>query len=278
MRHSDSTALLRCVHKRRASLRLLLTLVLFVGAVAPVSAHSPGAHEAPALQELATPSWADAPPVEYEINRTGRVQVETPLSVYPTDNPAAAYARLGAGTSVEITGSLIGDDGQQWYRTADGAYLTANAVVFPNAPSVPAMAITMAPLRDYAYNWIDVDLNLPATVTAYEGDTPVRTMYTIIGRGPLATPTGNFSIIRRVANETMDSSTIGIPRDGPGGYYLTDVLFTQYFLPAGYSIHYNYWSSNWGYPGSHGCLGLSYGDAAFMWDFADIGTPLSIHY
>ena len=115
-------------------------------------------------------------------------------------------------------------------------------------------------------------------MTAYEGSTPVRTMLTIFGRGPLATPTGTFSIIRRVANETMDSSTIGIPRNGPGGYYLRNVLFTQYFLPGGQSIHYNYWSSNFGYPGSHGCLGLSYADSAFMWNFATIGTPVSIHY
>lgn len=76
----------------------------------------------------------------------------------------------------------------------------------------------------------------------------------------------------------MDSSTVGIPRSSPGGYYLTNVLYTQYFLPGGQSIHYNYWSSNFGYPGSHGCLGLSYADASFMWSFAGIGTPVSIHY
>src|SRR5947207_2688957 len=81
--------------------------------------------------------------------------------------------------------------------------------------------------------------------------TPRRTMLTIIGRGPRATPAGTFTILRRVANETMDSPSIGIPRNGPGGYYLSNVLYTQYFLPTGQSIHYNYWSSNWGYPGSH---------------------------
>lgn len=163
--------------------------------------------------------------------------------------------------------------------TADGDYSSAAAVVFPNVPSMPAALMRAGPLISYfGGNWIDVDLSLPATMTAYQGDVPVRTMYTIIGRGPLSTPTGTFSIIRRVANETMDSSTIGIPRNGPGGYYLPNVLFTQYFLPSGESIHYNYWSANFGYPGSHGCLGLSYDDAAFMWDFADIGTVVSIHY
>ena len=44
----------------------------------------------------------------------------------------------------------------------------------------------------------------------------------------------------------MNSDTIGIPRFGPGGYYLTGVLFTQYFTDDGASLHYNYWSSNWG--------------------------------
>jgi hypothetical protein len=149
----------------------------------------------------------------------------------------------------------------------------------PSAALMPGFTIRAGPLiSSFSGNWIDVDLNLPATMTVYEGDAPVRTMNPIIGRAPLYTPVGTFSIIRRVANETMDSSTIGIPRDGPGGYYLTNVLFTQYFTSDGDSIHYNYWSTDWGYPGSHGCLGLSYDDAAFMWNFADLGTGVSIHY
>lgn len=222
---------------------------------------------------------ADPPPVDEEMDRTGQVDQTISLSFYPADDPAAAYTQLDAGSRVEITGSLTGDDGQQWYRTVDGDYLPASAVSFasPTAPSAPAVAVT-PPVRTFAGHWVDVDLSLPARMTAYNGSTPVRTMYTIIGRGPMATPTGTFSIIRRVANETMDSATVGIPRNSANGYYLKNVLYTQYFLPTGQSIHYNYWSSNWGYPGSHGCLGLSYGDAAFMWSFAGIGTPLSVHY
>jgi lipoprotein-anchoring transpeptidase ErfK/SrfK len=87
-----------------------------------------------------------------------------------------------------------------------------------------------------------------------------------------------FTILRRVANETMNSDTIGIPRFGPGGYYLTNVLFTQYFTGDGASLHYNYWSGNWGYAASHGCLGLTYADSAFLWTWAGLGTPVSIHY
>jgi hypothetical protein len=225
----------------------------------------------------------DPPPVEQQIDRTAHLRIDSPLWLYPTGNRAAAYTHLDAGTSIDITGTVKGDDDQQWFRTVDGDYLPAGALNFSTTPpSVPAMNIAAGPELGYfafqAYHWIDVDLNLPATMVAYAGDTPVHWMMPIIGRGPLATPAGNFSIIRRVYNETMDSSTIGIPRNGPGGYYLTGVLFTQYFTSYGASLHYNYWSSNWGYPGSHGCLGLPYDDAAYMWEFADYGTPISIHY
>jgi hypothetical protein len=221
----------------------------------------------------------DAPPVEQELDQQGRVQEDTPLSFYPTEDESAAYTELSDGSTVQVTGSLHDDAGQEWYRTADGDYLPASAVVFPPPPAAPSLAVSAGrPPRTFAGRWIDVNLTLPARMIAYQGATPVRSMLTIIGRGPMATPSGTFSIIRRVANETMDSSTIGIPRNGPGGYYLKNVLFTQYFLPGGQSIHYNYWSSNWGYPGSHGCLGLSYADSAFMWSFAGVGTPVSVHY
>ncbi len=55
------------------------------------------------------------------------------------------------------------------------------------------------------------------------------------------------------------------------------MLFTQYFSPDGASIHYNYWSSNFGYSGSHGCLGLDRTDSEFLWNWATIGTTVVIH-
>ena len=222
---------------------------------------------------------ADAPPGESEVDRTGWVADGTPLAFYPSHDPAAVYTELQVGENIRLTAQVQGDDGQDWYRTSDGDYIPASAVAFPSPPAAPSFTLSArTPPRTFAGGWIDVSLSLPARLTAYQGSTPVRSMLPIIGRGPTATPVGTFSVIRRVANETMDSSTVGIPRNAPGGYYLKGVLFTQYFLGSGQSIHYNYWSSNWGYPGSHGCLGLSYADAAFVWSFANIGTPISIHY
>jgi hypothetical protein len=210
---------------------------------------------------------APPPPAVDEINQDGRAIRGAELSLYPTPDPDAQTEALGHNAPVSIVDSVEGDDGETWYRTSDGDYL-------PNT----SVRLARPPPRTFPGRWIDVDLREPAMLVAYDGDKPVLTTLTIHGAGPRPTPVGVFTIMRRVANETMNSDTIGIPRFGPGGYYLTNVLFTQYFTADGASIHYNYWSSNWGYAASHGCLGLTYADSSFMWNWSTIGTPLSIHY
>jgi hypothetical protein len=210
---------------------------------------------------------ADPPPAVDEINTDARTLRGAPVSFYPTPDPDAQTATFSLNTLVTVADSVEGDDGETWYRTTDGDYLPETSVRLPRPPP-----------RTFAGHWIDVDLKEPAMLVAYDGDTPVLTTLTIHGAGPRPTPVGVFPIIRRVANETMDSDTIGIPRFGPGGYYLTNVLFTQYFTGDGASLHYNYWSSSWGYAASHGCLGLTYADSAFLWNWASFGTLVSIHY
>jgi len=210
---------------------------------------------------------ADPPPGVDEIDMVGRSIRGAPLSFYPTPDPDAQLETLTLNSPVKIADTVEGDDGETWYRTAGGDYLPQTSVRLPRPPP-----------RRFPGRWIDVDLGEPAMLVAYEGATPVLTTLTIHGAGPRPTPLGVFTIIRRVANETMNSDTIGIPRFGPGGYYLTNVLFTQYFTGDGASLHYNYWSGNWGYAASHGCLGLTYADSAVLWSWAGLGTPISIHY
>jgi L,D-transpeptidase catalytic domain len=206
-----------------------------------------------------------APKLTDEFSAPGVLTDSAPMALYPTSADDAVERQLYANAWLTFTGQVNADDGSTWYRTDNGDYVPADAVF------IPARADT------FTGHWLDVNLNAPARVTAYEADEPVNSFLTIIGAGPRPTPTGVFTILRRVANETMNSDTIGIPRFGPGGYYLTNVLFTQYFTGDGASLHYNYWSSNWGYAGSHGCLGLTYRDSAWLWDWAHMGTPVMIH-
>jgi hypothetical protein len=184
----------------------------------------------------------------------------------PKVAPETVLRKLGHNAPVWVTESVRGAEGDIWYRIGKGEYVHSAGVRLPAAP-----------LRTLSGRWIDADLTVLALITAYEGDNAVYSALAIPGTSAFETPAGTFRILRRVANETMDSSTIGIPRDAPGGYYLEDVLYTQYFTGDGASLHYNWWRGTFGYPGSHGCLGLNREDAAWFWEWTDIGTPLVIH-
>jgi hypothetical protein len=213
------------------------------------------------------PAWVTAapPPATATIERMGRSVGNAPVAYYPVDDKFAYTGQLGHNVPILVHEAVQGGDGSTWYRVDQG-YVAARSVRLPAAPPTT-----------YAGRWLDADLREPAMLTAYEGSVPVMSTLAIKGTIANQTPTGVFTIGRRVADETMDSDTIGIPRYGPGGYHLEHVLFTQYFTDDGASIHYNYWSSNWGYAGSHGCLGLPYAESQFVWNWADVGTRVVVH-
>ena len=141
---------------------------------------------------------------------------------------------------------------------------------------------TATPPADVAFGederWIAVNLTTQRAV-AFVGAQPVRVALVTTGMPGWETPSGDFRIYRRVENETMDSLGLGIAIDSPEGWYVDNVLYTQYFF-SGVTLHYNYWrpQSYFGnIPSSHGCVGLGYSDAKFFWDFADIGTRVVVY-
>ena len=123
--------------------------------------------------------------------------------------------------------------------------------------------------------WIDVTLSIPQHYVAMQGDQGVRQGLVTAGLQGTTKP-GYYQINRRVYNETMDSRTIPGLQDR---YLLKNVMFTQYFTWDGAAIHYNWWGppNGFGRPGSHGCLGMMYDDSQFLWEWAEIGTPVVIH-
>lgn len=123
--------------------------------------------------------------------------------------------------------------------------------------------------------WLNVTLTPPQHLLAMQGDEEVLNDLVTAGTQGTTKP-GFYRILRRVADETMDSRTIPNLTDQ---YLLKGVLFTQYFTGDGAAIHYNWWGPprGFGYPGSHGCLGMRYDGSKFLWDWANIGTPVVIH-
>jgi L,D-transpeptidase catalytic domain len=123
--------------------------------------------------------------------------------------------------------------------------------------------------------WLDVTLTPPQHIKAMQGDeVKLRDLVTAGLQG--TTKPGFYRILRRVYNETMDSRTVPGSTDS---YFLKDVMFTQYFAGDGAAIHYNWWGPprGFGNPGSHGCLGMRWDGSKFLWEWANIGTPIVIH-
>ena len=114
--------------------------------------------------------------------------------------------------------------------------------------------------------WIDVNLSTQR-LTAYQGNTAVRSTLVSTGLARTPTPTGRYRIYVKYASTLMS---------GPG-YYLPDVPYTMYFY-RNYSLHGTYWHSNFGHPMSHGCVNLPTPEAQWLYNWASVGTLVNIHY
>lgn len=212
--------------------------------------------------------WMSAklPKLVRKVNLSGRSVSDTAyIRNLTVNDEETELRRVPNNTSLDIQDMVVAADGSEWYTVGERQYIRVSEVRLPR----PVEAV-------HSGRWIDADLGEPTMVTAYEGGKAVRAMLAIKGVDGAPTPLGTFSIQRRIANETMDSSTIGIPRESPHGYLLKDVLYTQYFTSDGAALHYNYWLGTFGYPGSHGCLGLNLEDAKFLWEWAQVGTPVVV--
>ncbi len=144
--------------------------------------------------------------------------------------------------------------------------LPPTATPIPWPTSTPYVPPAPPPAGDPSSRWIDINLSTQ-TVTAYEGDTPVRTFVVSTGLPGTPTVTGQFSVYLRYDSQTMS---------GPG-YYLPGVQWVQYFY-QGYALHGTYWHNNFGQPMSHGCVNMTNADAQWMYQWADYGTVVNIHY
>ncbi|MGE3271256.1 MAG: L,D-transpeptidase [Chloroflexota bacterium] len=200
-------------------------------------------------------SYLNGPAVLDTINLPARVSGTASLYREPVPDELAWAQDLGHNDIVLVKDLVESDDGTRWYRLQDGTFALEDQIRLPSRITAPAG------------KWIDVSLSSPTIVTAYEDGAAQYSAMAIHGIGGWETPYGTYRVMSRVANERMR---------GPG-WDVSNVLFTQYFTGSGHSIHYNYWSSNWGYAGSHGCLGMNYDDSLWFWNWATLGTPVDIH-
>lgn len=138
----------------------------------------------------------------------------------------------------------------------------------PTSQYVPPADVAQAqyPATGNGARWIDVNLS-QQRVYAYEGDVIVNSFVVSTGTSRTPTVTGKFKIWIKLRSTTMS---------GPG-YHLTNVPYTMYFH-KGYGLHGTYWHNNFGTPMSHGCVNLRTEDAAWLYNWASVGTVVNVHY
>jgi lipoprotein-anchoring transpeptidase ErfK/SrfK len=137
----------------------------------------------------------------------------------------------------------------------DTPFPTEEPIYIPDSPDVGARE-----------RWVDVNLSLQ-TAYAFRGKKLVRSFVVSTGTWQHPTVTGQFYIYVKYRYADMS---------GPG-YYLPDVPYVMYFY-KGYGLHGTYWHNNFGTPMSHGCINFSIEDAGWLFEFADVGTLVNVHY
>lgn len=136
----------------------------------------------------------------------------------------------------------------------------------PTLPPPPVEEVSQPSDLGEGEHWIEVNLS-EQRVYAWVGEEIVNNFLVSTGLAATPTVTGEFSIYLKFLADDMQ---------GPG-YFLPDVPYTMYFY-KGYGLHGTYWHSNFGTPMSHGCVNMRTDEAAWLYDFASIGTRVVVHY
>lgn len=127
-------------------------------------------------------------------------------------------------------------------------------------PSLFPAAPTVGPARPR----ITVDLSQQQLI-AFEGMTPVRAFAVATGDYDHPTIVGEYSV--QWKREKIDLI-------GPD-WYFKDVPYVMMFAKPFY-IHAAPWRPEFGKPDSHGCVTLAEADAGWLFNWAEVGTPIFI--
>ncbi|MBD3238764.1 MAG: L,D-transpeptidase family protein [Candidatus Moranbacteria bacterium] len=119
---------------------------------------------------------------------------------------------------------------------------------------------------------IDINLSSQLMTIFYEG-TPLGTYRISSGRRGMNTPTGTYRVMRKERRHWSRQYSLWMP-------------YSMQFTGAGHFIHelpewtngYKEGANHLGIPVSHGCIRLGVGPAETVFNFAEVATPITIHY
>lgn len=219
--------------------------------------------------QLKTGEWMRASPAGYP-RFQGLLFDRTPTNsigwmvdhAQPRSAPGYANPEVGERlireTAVQIY-DVQRADGTDWYQIGPEQWMERRYIRQLRINTTPPEGVTNG-------RWIDLNL-YDQTVGVYDNYQLVFATMIASGGEPFYTQPGLFKIYEMKELETMQGS---FEADRSDFYYLQDVPWTMYFDQAR-ALHGAYWRSWFGYPGTHGCVNFSIGDAAWLYQWARVG-------
>ncbi len=204
-----------------------------------------------------------------------------------TNAPAVTIYAPGTSVTVYATvaGQVVWGGISNWYRISElnsaplfiyGGLVTATnqSNGTGSIPSPQGKVIVVSLAQQWLY--------------AYQDGTQVFNAAIMTGRPGLETPTGTFHVFAKLSPTTFYSPWA---YGSPNWYPPTYINYALEFLEGGYFLHDSWWHSvygpgtnGWHYDpvdgwqwGSHGCVAMPLNAAAWLYDWAPIGTTVQIN-
>lgn len=124
-------------------------------------------------------------------------------------------------------------------------------------------------------------------VYAYQGGSQVFSAAVMTGRPSLPTPTGTYHVFAKASPTTFYSPW---PEGSPNWYPPSHINYALEFRGGGFYLHDSWWHSTYG-PGTngwhhdprfgwqwgtHGCVAMALASAAWLYNWAPIGTTVQV--
>ena len=201
----------------------------------------------------------------------------------PVTDQQAMLHRLDVQLSIPVTGGWhwftdeeVHFRPETYWPTGEQVTVTANLAGYDNGGGVwgDGSHTTHFTVGDSRISTVDVEAH---TMTVQDNGQVVKTMPISAGRDKYPTMTGTHIALYRQRDVLMDSSTVGIPRNSPDGYY-EHVYFDVAITDGGEYVHAAPWStdSQGRSNVSHGCVNLSNADAEWFFDFSRMGDVINV--
>lgn len=146
--------------------------------------------------------------------------------------------------------------------TDGDGYLDGNEVKYKFDPNVKAPADRLEK---------HIEVNLKKQELSYSlGPYKLKTILVSTGTRKNPTPKGAYSITRKLPSHLYRGSN----------YYFPNTRWNMQFAtsPGGnLYIHGAYWHNKFGTPMSHGCVNVSYAEVEPLYNWADLGTKVTIN-